>query len=296
MKPACSLDELTDLALSNLSMYDDIDAMVNQLRPLIVGAAMTAPQFDVGAMLFRGRICDHANFVRELSYPPTYLAKLGRLNRAGSPMFYASWSRSSVFFETGVRPGDVLLVSRWRTTCQMTLSHIGYHAGIFRTAGSARTIASWDRTAVPHAVDAASEKKWLALAKLFGQQIAEGEEHKYKLSAAAAECLLGDPVAGILYPALAMSANADNVVLKPAWADSHLRFVGVERVMIESIIGQKLQVKVVDFATSPDGVALRWKGRGPNWTIRNQGEILRIRSTGELWQAFAEDGSEVDPD
>lgn len=178
----------------------------------------------------------------------------------------------------------------------MVLNHVAYQPKVFDELGSARPVAGWDGTNAPHVHDAPSGGVWSRFADLFTERIAEGKEHRYRLSVAVAECMFGDPFAGVLYPSIAMWANAGNVALQPDWADSNLRYVGVEAIRVNEIEAPKIHVDVFDYATSSDGVHLDWKGRGPTWQLRERGAQLRVESTGEIWRAFDEMGREVDPE
>lgn len=290
-----SLDRLVATLRSSDLATAAIDDLVRELRPYMAGVVVQAPQFKPGMLLFRGRLCDMVASVRELTYPPAELTEIGRANRPRRPLFYASPSRSAVFFELPVKEGALLLVSRWRTRMPMLLNHVGYHVNIFEELDSNRRVAGWDGKTSPHDMHLRSEPVLNQLGQLFTERVPDGQEFRYKLSAAVAECMFGTPVAGILYPSIAMWANADNVALQPTWADANLDLVGVEAIRVNSIDGTKLHVNVVDYATSSNGKDLDWKGRGPIWQLKEQGETLKVESTGEIWQAFDEEGKEVDP-
>lgn len=290
------LEQLVDALLASDLSNRSIDELIEQLRPHTEGQSISAPTFPSGMLLFRRRVVKSASTIQELSYPPAHLTQIGRLNRAGQPLFYASSSRSAVFFETAIETATPLLISRWRTKAPMLLTHIGYHTNTFELLGSKRTVAGWDGKTSPHASAPESEKTWYGYSRLFSQRVPISHEFRYKLSVAAAECMLGSMMAGILYPSISMWANADNIALRPEWVDVNLRFVGVEKIRIDAVEGKQISFTTVDYATSPDGVFLEWKGRGPNIVLRKQGETVDFKSTGEIWQAFDETGQAVDPE
>lgn len=114
------------------SVFDDIDSNLRSLEidqikqrldPVMIGYSIETPIFDQGAFLYRARkIGPNFNKAvgiarKDLIYPPKHLAPLGRLNRAGQPMFYSSMHKESVFFEVPeLKAGDELILTFWKTT------------------------------------------------------------------------------------------------------------------------------------------------------------------------------------
>lgn len=92
-----------------------------------------------------------------------------------------------------------------------------------------------------------------------------------------------------------MSANADNLALKPDWVDTGLDFVGVELVRIDAVRGFERDVTVIDYATARSDGSLEWKGRGPNWKLAENGQQLTLRPEQGVWVARDHDGNIVDP-
>ena len=239
----------------------EIDALVAELRPLTKGVKLDVPRFRLGMPMYRGRIAEHAEMVRDLSYPPVELTRLGRLNRPNQPLFYACAAREAVFFEVDALVGASVLLSTWRTTAPMLVNHVGYHKESFDALGSARGVAGWDGVVDPHAKHPESAGALSALSQLFAQRVERGSEERYRLSVAVAECFLSPQFAGLLWPSVAMMANADNLALRPAWVDENVAFVHAERVFVEAKEGRTLRVRVTHDATAPNGVDLVWKAR-----------------------------------
>lgn len=274
----------------------DIDATAEMLMPLLEGVRMRIPRIQSDLRLFRARLDAPVRTPADLSYPPPALARLGRLNREGAPMFYCSAARSAVFFELEPLAGQSLLVSRWRTTQPILLSHVGYHENVFSSLASNRQKASFDGKESPLVAFPDSESRLAALARVFAERIQPGNERRYRLSAAIAQCLLRGPADGLLYPSIAMSANADNIALRASVADEKLAFIGVERVRIEDVTPTGYQTSVLDYATADGNGVLDWKGRPPRWVISQPGGELKAVATPSGWQMFDEAGREVDPE
>jgi hypothetical protein len=284
------IDTLNTLAASDLSGHS-VDELVAQIGPLTRGLIVTAPRFKPGVMLFRGRTgtrCEHRN---ELSYPPAHLVELGRANQEGSSIFYGTTLRSVVFFEVPNDVGDQLLISRWRTVDRLLVNHLGYTATVFKELGSSRDKAGWDGRSDPLKGDDASREALEILGSLFARR----DPGLYKLTAALAEFFMRPPLNGLIYPTIAMSANADNLALKPNWVDTGLDFVGVELVRIDAVRGFERDVTVIDYATARSDGSLEWKGRGPNWKLAGNGQQLTLRPEQGVWVARDHDGNIVDP-
>jgi hypothetical protein len=284
------MESLAKLLKSDLSSWS-IDELVQEIGPMTKGLKTKAPRFDSGLMIFRGRPGGRRNHLREIGYPAPEKALLGRANREGSPVFYGSTHRSPVFFEVDNQVGDEILVSWWRTISPLLVNHLGYAASAFEKLGSSRKTPSWDGKTTPQETDDTSLATLSALGALFATQ----GDSLYKITTAIAEVFMRPPLEGLLYPTIAMNANGDNLALKTSWVDANVAFVGAELVRIDAIRGLARDVSVVDFATAnPDG-SLHWKGRGPNWQIREKGQELQFRSEGGVWVARDKSGSIVGP-
>ena len=81
-----------------------------------------------------------------LMYPPKEVAALGRVNRLGESVFYASMHKESVFFETqGLQAGDELVLAFWKTNEKMFVNNVGYTEYVFRQLGAKRPVPQWYR-------------------------------------------------------------------------------------------------------------------------------------------------------
>lgn len=290
-----TLDALVDRLLASDLSSVAVETLCDQLRPHIAGRRMRAPRFAPGMSLFRGRMVGNALNVSELSYPPAERAPLGRANSEGTPRFYACTARAGVFFELPISAGETILVSKWRTATSMFLNHLGYHAEVFKNLGSTRALASFDGKTTPFGGFEDAEPTFAALSRLFVRQVRADDALSYKVSSAAAQCMMGGPFAGLLYPSVAMGANADNVALLPGWVDVNLRFVGVESILIKAVRERQVEIHVVDYATADQLGMLTWKGRGPKWVVERQGEELSMSSANGVWVARDSASREVDP-
>jgi hypothetical protein len=271
-----------------------IDDLKTLLGPLFKGYSVQAPIFDPGVPLFRIRVWQKPSFLREVSYPDANNTRLGRANRPASPVLYCSSVRESPFFEARPEVGKTATIIHWVTTARLTVNHVGYTPSVFSALKSNRPHAGWagQRAAVPGDQINAQINDFLAEA--FACAVPPGEEYRYNLSVAIAEGLSCDGVFdGLLYPSIAMRANADNFAIQTKYADQNLRFVKAEFIRIDAIREFAYDITIFDTATEigKDG-SIHWTARP--WTIPPKGQLVfRFE---EKWVARDTEGRIVEPD
>ncbi len=290
------IDELrkTDLKTA------DIDDLIHSLNICFRGYKKEIPIIRKGMKLYRGvKWDDKPQKLCKLTYPPKDgINKYHRAGRPGQPIFYCSSSWQAPFYEKGVKSGDRLALSTWITTAPLIVNHAGYDAEVLKDLGSSR-----DSTSLGNADDQEEYSQVNIvldrfLSKEFARNVPEGQEYLYKLSIAIAEShFKSDKFDGLLYPALAMRGNADNLALKPRFVDRHMKPQKVEYVHVDEVADNlQYKVRVLDFANSftKDG-HIEWKGRHPQWVVR-QGESLRVSVENERWVARNTQGDIVEPE
>jgi hypothetical protein len=282
-----------------------IDDIKRRLSPLMVGYGIESPVFDPGLFLYRARKCDpifHKGVRiarKDLIYPPTNLAKLGRLNRAGCSVFYSSAHKESVFFEVlDLNPGDELILTFWKTSERMFVNNIGYTEHVFARFGAKRSMPMWRPEVAPPKAPTATQTVQLpmvptevreaalssdknramkeAFSSYFMRAVTkEDEAYKYKLTVALGELHLGSIVthdtqfAGVLYPSIRMWANGDNLALLPWFVDAHLEFRKAVHVRIKSKTDTTFDIDYLDAAHGFDVAGnLNWLGRIRKWTLQ----------------------------
>ena len=136
------------------------------------------------------------------------------------------------------------------------------------------------------------------LAEIFTRVVPVGSEHEYKLSVAIAEKLFADDIFnGLLYPTVAMRANADNFALKLRYANDNLRFVKAEYARIDRVRDFAFDITWLDTATelAEDG-AIQWKGRLDQWVIKEPYGQLTFTAQDGDWIARNRVGEIVQPE
>jgi len=260
------------------------DASIDELKHLIstkiIGRTVVSPVIASNTFLYRARKVDgtfgpHAPVLpRDLSYPPGNKCKAMRLNRAGRPLFYCSNSKAPLLYELDAQIGDEYVLSIWQMTADAVVNNIGFTARSFANLGSSRRPQSWRPTstgATGQEVDSDF------LSDLFTERVGVDEEDKYKITAAIAEIhyelLEGHPdrIAGLLYPSVKASANADNLALLPWFVDSHVRWIKAIHIRVTGADTDGFTVEELDgsIELASDGF-LRWIGCSPR-LLKNVG-------------------------
>jgi len=270
------------------------------LKPLFSGYKLNAPRLEKGLRLYRGRICDKPRDVRGISYPPPEtITKYGRLNDIGEPIFYAATARGVAFFELGTKAGDTMALSLWESTHEALLNHVGFTDECSRALNSSRDLAEiYDFVRDTKHFGDLNNFVHSYLASKFAIRVQTGEEYKYKLTVAIGrKLLMGSLINGLLYPTIAMSANADNTALKTTFFHSSVKFVSVEFVRVTEQTGTRYRFNILDSATRLDEKGnILWSGRRLRWVLRNKGEEVVMKSEGGAWVAYDADGNRIDPE
>jgi hypothetical protein len=250
----------------------DIDTLKRQLRWRIGGYTVASMPLATDNILFRAVKCDQRpTTVRRISYPPPdHVREDGRLNRAGSPLFYCSAGAPSAYFEIRAKQGDTLALSRWKLTEQLWMRNLGYHPDALQRVGAPVEPRMRLANPIPNETRE-NERMRRALSLACTEDVRPGEEYRYKLSIAINEWLFDgagpmptdypegprDPrPAGTVYPAMRMRGAADNVALLPEFVDRYLRLQSVQWVLIEATREEPPLCTVKHLATArdfPDG-------------------------------------------
>ncbi|QDU26893.1 RES domain protein [Anatilimnocola aggregata] len=278
----------------------EIDQIKERLQPLMIGYGIQCPIYDPGAFLYRARRFG-PNFnktvdirLADLIYPPSNLAKIGRLNRVGQSIFYASMHKQSVFFELpDLSCGDEVLVTFWKTKKRMLVNNIGYTEFAFNQLGAKRplpnfanslpsashqetiTLPTLNKDQLEAALRGDQERELKeAFSKAFMRKAEPQHAFQYKMTVAIAELHLGeiqnfdDSFAGILYPSTRMWANGDNVALLPDYVDNHIELRNALHIKVKSRTETTIEIESFDEARSFDAEGkLVWLGRMGHWIV-----------------------------
>jgi hypothetical protein len=230
----------------------DIDTIKRWVRYKLREYIIAIKDIREKNMFFRGVFCEpRPSTISRLSYPPPEkVTKLQRANRVGQPRFYCSVALPGVFYELRAKAGDFIALSEWEVTEPLWMHNLGFHRNALQQMGTQDHNISLRQqlmNPIPNET-AANNRMRQKLSKAFTADVPEGLEYRYKQSIAISEWFPselssyvpkpGTPktgkIAGIVYPALKMRGDADNVVLLPEFVESSLKIKSVRYVKIEA--------------------------------------------------------------
>jgi len=225
----------------------DIDSLKVLLRNRLGGYTVAIKYITTDNYVFRGVCCPvRPTSVDRISYPPPdRVAQDGRVNRAGTSMFYCSAAAAAVFFELRAKKGDRIALSRWDVLEPLWMHNLGYHRLSLQKIGAR----DHRLTDLIHNETKENEQLRRRLSLAFTKDIREGQEYKYKQSIAINELLFDkagplptiahgprfDRAAGTIYPTMQMRGGADNLVILPEFVDSSMRINFVRYVVVEDV-------------------------------------------------------------
>jgi hypothetical protein len=284
--------ERTDLEAASIG---ELDAC---LTPLFRGYRTSAPRFEPGIYVYRGRKCQKPTNLCEIFYPPSHaVTTIGRANDIGESVFYGGTGKAVPLVELGVQPGDLVALSCWKTNGALILNHVGFSSAPDSFKGATRKldeVYDFVRSTRKHGDLNALVHDYLA--HTFARQVKD--QHHYKLTIAISrELLSGSIIDGLLYPTIKMSGNADNIAFKKQSADRLLQFVSVEYILVKEVRDMQTDIDILDSATRVDPIGtLIWSGRGLQWQLRQQGDQLRVVNEFGQWVAYDTLGRRVNPE
>lgn len=289
----------------------EIEALVEELRPLLLGYQISTPILGPSQRLFRGvKRLNRPVHVSEIGYPPaSKISTFGRVNRPGQTRFYCSVGSPVPFFELGVQSGDFVALSQWRIKQPLLVTNAGFSPEAFARLNSTRVGAPHWQLAKPTSNTPDGETVHRFFCDEFCRIVPVGAEYQYKLAVAVAELMLG-PIgnldtkplkiaeprfSGIAYPSIATRGNSDNLALFPDTADRFLELINVKYIEVGDATGDmQFQINKIDFANSfPDG-KIQWRGRHEQWTLPPSRHFTFTAEYGE-WVARDENGEIVEP-
>ena len=279
----------------------EIDSIKELIKPILKGFVTSTPKFEAGLTLYRSRYCKtKPTNVCDLTYPPKeYIKSNQRVNRANHPVFYCSTAREAVFFELDVKPKDEIVVSKWETTEELLVNNVGYTRISFLNLKSNRENQNFG--AIEKEIDISETNNLVNefLSQEFTKIVPAGNEDLYKISIAIAEKLCSDDMFdGLLYPAISMKANADNLAIKTQYIDEkRIVLKSVEYIQIDAKEDFKYKITVLDFANSfKDDGTIEWKGRLPHWVLREKGDELKFIAKNGKWVVIDKAGNIIEPE
>jgi hypothetical protein len=254
----------------------NVDSLKRFLRSKLGGYRVAISDIRRGNVLYRGVPWQQRpSKISNLSYPPSdKVTKLGRVNRIGRCVFYASIADHGVFYELRAKKGDLIALSEWEVIEPLWMHNLGYHQDTLRKMGATgEALQSRFVNPIPDNTKH-NEKLRLQLSSAFTEDIPDDQNYRYKQSIAINELLfdgaspfpqyLDGPkytqAAGTVYPAIRMRGAADNVAIWPEFVDSSLRIRSIRYVLVEAADETTLSYTFLTLAISTtfDGNNILW--------------------------------------
>lgn len=238
---------------------------------------------DEDTPIYRARIIkNQPSRIKELNYPPEDVTGLNRANREHDPVFYASSGAGGAVFELYPSPGDRVAVVKWRTTEELMLNTVGYSPEVLSKFESFRDPEDIPGKQLSDTESLGNSMLRKYLTEIFTQQVPENQKHRHKLTAAIAEIWRSGPsIDGLMYPAVSISANYDNLAIETGVVDRALSPVSAEYIEIQEREDQKIEINVLDTCNTIQDGEIQWNGHGRQWKLEDDG----------AWGVFeAEDG------
>lgn len=253
------------------------DQFEKEIRALSVGIARDVKVYYGSKLdpirLFRSRVFKSETLptlLCEYSYPPIDSCNMGRANENKSPIFYASAGSPTTFVESRCKVGDIIVISEYRGKSELLVQEVGF-------SNSRNGNTDYER--------------------LMHEIFVHPTNDYYEYSSKIAKHLMGgELIHGITYPSIISNNQNQNVALKPQYVDKFLSLINCTAFKIKDISNSyEYDVDEINFGVNDNGV-VNWTGRAKQWTIRETGDQLVMRSNGWDWEAYDRNNKLVDPE
>lgn len=214
--------------MTEMSISDVDDSYINLiLSRLMTGYTTQTALINRGLKLYRVRKCDKPNLVSEISYPPSkFVTSYGRGNLIGQSVFYGSTLEQSALAEVDCKIGDRVILSEWEVASELQLNHIGFTQKTKKALNSTRDLHKiYGFVKNTHNYSKLNSMIHEYLSYIFSKPTEAGrEQEQYKCSANLAQIMVHNKnYDGLLYPAVKLFGNCNNILLKTNSVDEKLK-------------------------------------------------------------------------
>ena len=291
----------------------DIDTLKRWVRHKLGGYHVPINSIRADNLLYRGvRWGVRPTRVSQVSYPSAdvlHLIGLGRANREGRAMFYASRAAPAVFYEVRARAGDTIALSEWGLSEQLWMHNLGYHPDALKHLGTPAEITRPQLSAPIPGESAEHARVRRRLSMSFAAEVQPRQDYRYKLSVAISETffdgaeplpLINDgfapsstAAAGIVYPSMQLRGGADNVVIWPDFVEKYLRIRSILFIKVLHVdeLAMHYELQTIGAANEFADGDIVWRETMPpeiecRTTIRLENGFLTMRNGhGHLYDA-----------
>jgi hypothetical protein len=207
-------------------------------------------------------------------------------------MFFCCVGALPVFYEIHAKAGDLIALSEWAVTEPLWMHNLGYHPdALDRMGAPIPTQRSPLVSPIPNETKHNQRlRKRMSLA--FTKDVPAGLEFLYKETIAINELLFdrASPIpshgpnsprsgsaAGTVYPTVQMRGLADNIAIRPDFADNSLKLNSVRYVLVESPQQERLSYTflTVAFSNTFSDRSIVWQDALPLKPSDGDGKHLR---------------------
>ena len=257
------------------------------------GAVINVKPIAEGHRLYRGRLnpSEKPKHVKDLREPRAdYVTGYQRCNSPRQPIFYCGTVPRTVRKELNVSDGDILYLSRWTVYRPFSILPLGS--------------GDLDESSELGLINTFFETK-------FSQPIHEIYSSQYKITAAIAECLLGNLVeevemdnvpdfakygiGALGYPSVSDGYGSDNLAIKPHIVDNHIKLNYVEELKVSLEEDSEPSFEKMDFSSKFDHGNIEWAGAPLHYTISSPNKELRLTMERDGYVCRDKVGTIVEP-
>lgn len=215
------LKDIEQIAAQEDFLLDDLKKAIREIFLTHKYTGIEKAPSKVGGALYRSVVIKSGEkipqLLKRISYPPTNKTLLNRANLSEKPVFYCSGYPNATFFEIEIQPGDKVILSTWKIIEPITLIPLGYTQKIFNELNSNRNLPYFMQVIKDNLVYNSIDTE---IHEFFCTKFTRpGNKNSYRITAAIADIFYGERDCGIIYPAMQVSANEDNIALTTSIVD-----------------------------------------------------------------------------
>lgn len=269
-------DVIKELERIRLLREGEISTIEKELEGLFHGLHLNTPLVPAGNLYFRVQKADpfdeEFHKISRLSYPPNHLAKLGRANNVGKPMFYCSNSFRSPFLELNLKSGDQVVLGWWQQVRPALVQVVGFYKEVLEKFGTIREeVGSWEEN-----IDS------LILGKLGEFFLSDSEGYKFSIATKnrlMRKLSLKKPLpyddeviedfSGLVYPSVPFKGKTDNYAFSKDFADTGLRLLRADYCQINSICRdtKSINLTFLKHSTHVSKTFIHWKENNDGYPV-----------------------------
>jgi hypothetical protein len=265
-----TLVELMRAKLAEMTSSDISSSVRSVMNNVVIIGSRHYPPVVFLRMRAAKALVRHTN---DISYNPIRaMVGWGRCNRPENSLFYASNSPLGLAQEINAKTGDILNLGYWRSRAPLLVSTFGFSEGVRNRLGTELRFPAGQELPDSTSLNRSTDKVHQFLINAFTEVVGASEEHKYMLTTAIADVLLGDIESssehcisetrfdGVQFPSIASRGNFLNFALRPEVVDSSLELFRVEAFEVQGVRGTEYDVLPLATGIPASNGTIAWLG------------------------------------